>query len=326
VFENALRAASGATAAEHLRRISSLWARFSRVAAANAYAWSPVARTAEEIATVSADNRMIGFPYPKLLNANIQTDQAAALILCSVAAAAAAGIPEDEWVYVHAGADAHDHWFPSNRWSLAESPAIQSAGRAALDLASAGIDDIGHIDLYSCFPSAVEMGASALGLSLDDVARPLTVTGGLGFAGGPGNNYATHSIAAMVECLRRDPGSLGLITALGWYATKHAVGIYSSRPPAAGFRSAGTRVQDEVDALPSRPAVADHEGPVTIESFTVMFERDNVPAVGILACLLADGRRTWANTRHPELMHALMEHDLIGQPAMLRSGGELALD
>src|SRR5205814_7491305 len=115
IFENALRYAAGESFDEHQEKISALWSRFSSVAASNPYAWSPEARTAEEIRTVGPDNRMIGFPYPKLMNANIQTDQAAALILCSAEAASAAGVPSDRWVFPWAGADGHDHWFVSSR-------------------------------------------------------------------------------------------------------------------------------------------------------------------------------------------------------------------
>ncbi|HLK42292.1 MAG TPA: acetyl-CoA acetyltransferase [Thermoleophilia bacterium] len=325
IFENALRAAAGRSPAAHLAFISGLWARFSEVAAANPYAWSPVARTAEEIATITPDNRMIGYPYPKLLNANIQTDQAAALILCSADAATAAGVTEDEWVFVHAGAAAHDHWFISERWSLAESPAIRLAGEAAFELAGTGPDGVAHVDLYSCFPSAVEVGAAALGFGLDDPDRPLTVTGGLAYAGGPGNNYVTHSIATLAGRLRGDPGSSGLVSALGWFTTKHAIGIYGSRPPAEGFRSAGEEVQAKVDALPRRVALADHEGPVTVESFTVMHERDNAPALGIVACLLPDGERAWGNTTDAGTMAALLEPGAIGSPATLHEGGAIDL-
>ena len=315
IFENAIRHANGETVEEHQRRVSELWAGFSRVASTNPYAWSPEAKTAEEIRTVSPDNRMIGFPYPKLMNANIQTDQAAGLIMCSVQAARDAGVPEDRWVFVHSGADAHDHYWVSERDNLHSSPAIAACGRAALGLAGIGADDLAHIDLYSCFPSAVQVGAAALGLGLD---RQLTVTGGLGFAGGPGNNYVTHSIAAMADRLRADAGSYGLVTALGWYITKHAAGIYSTTPPADGFRS--QTPQAEVDASPRRDYVGDHDGPVTVESCTVMHERDGSPANGIVACLTPDGRRAWGTTTEPGLLKALMDDGTIGSAGRLSAG------
>src|SRR5205807_6613519 len=121
--------------------------------------------------------------------------------------------------------------------------------------------------------------------------------GGLSFAGGPGNNYSTHAVAAMVETLRADPGSKGLVTSLGWYITKHAAGVYSTDPPPQGFRHA--RPQAEVDDQPRRHVAADHDGPVTIESYTAMHERDGSPVLGLVACLLPDGRRAWANSTEP---------------------------
>lgn len=323
LFENALRHAAGESIDEHQVRVSELWSRFSDVAAGNPHAWSPVPLSPQAVRTVGPANRMVGFPYPKYMNANMTVDQAAGLILCSVDAARAAGIPEERWVYPHAGAEAHDHWFVSTRADLRSSPAIRLAGARALELAGAGIDDVDHLDLYSCFPAAVQVGAAELGLALDDPGRPLTVTGGLAFAGGPGNNYVTHSIATMCEVLRRDPGSLGLVTALGWYITKHAVGVYSTRPPEAGFRWGS--VQDAVDSLPAREAVADAEGRAEIETYTVMHERDGEPSWAVVATLLADGRRALANLADPAQMRELTAAEGCGRPVRLLGGGKAEL-
>jgi acetyl-CoA C-acetyltransferase len=323
VLEHAVRAAAGRSVAEHVNVIAGLWSRFSAVAATNPYAWSPTALGADAIATVTPDNRCISSPYTKLLNANLWVDQAAALLLCSAETARAAGVPRERWVYPLAGAEAHDHWWVSERADLHSSPAIRIAGRAALAHAGVGIDDIAHVDLYSCFPSAVEIGAAALGLSLDDPDRPLTVTGGLTFAGGPGNNYAAHSIATMVERLRGRPGTLGLVTALGWYVTKHSIGVYGTEPGPEPFAVA--HPQAEVDALPRRAWVAEHDGPVTVESFTVMHDRDAGPVLGIVACLLPDGRRAWGNVREPAALAAMTVDDPLGRPAKLHGDGTLDL-
>jgi acetyl-CoA C-acetyltransferase len=320
IFENALRAAADESVDEHQEKVARLWARFSEVGAANPHAWTPVARSADEIRTVTPDNRMIGFPYPKYMNSNLSTDQAAAVVVCSVEAARGLGVPEDRWVFPWAGADAHDHWWVSERADLHSSPAIAACGRTVFELAGRGVDDVAHVDLYSCFPSAVQISAAELGLSLD---RPLTVTGGLCFAGGPGNNYVTHSIASMVDTLRADPGSLGLVTALGWYVTKHSMGLYSTEPPPGPYRSASP--QAEVDALPRRDYTADYDGPVTVESFTVMHERDNSPSLGIVACLLPDGRRAWANVRDAAALTSLMADDPIGTKAHRLADGTLEL-
>jgi acetyl-CoA C-acetyltransferase len=253
------------------------------------------------------------------MNANMQTDQAAAIILCSVEAARAAGVPEDRWVFPWSGSDAHDHWFVSNRDNLHSSPAIRLNGTTAFGLAGIGIDDVKHIDLYSCFPSAVQIGAAALGLPLDDPSRPLTVTGGLTFGGGPGNSYVTGSIATMVGRLRDDPGSVGLCTALGWYVTKHSIGVYSTTPaPSGSFQTASP--QSEVDALPSVELVESYDGDAVLESYTVLHERDGEPMLGILACRTPDGKRTWANTNDVGFMKALMVEELIGKQLTIAEG------
>jgi acetyl-CoA C-acetyltransferase len=305
LFETALRHANGRTIDEHQRHVSALWARFAAVAAGNPNAWSRTAFSPEEIRTVSPDNRMVCFPYPKRMCANIDVDQAAALFLCSYEAAQSAGIPDDRLVFLHAAAETHDHYFFSERDTLTESPGIEVAVTDAIAAVGITLDAISHFDLYSCFPAAVQVATRSLQLA-DDDPRPLTVTGGLGFAGGPVNNYPAHAIARMVEVLRADPAAFGCTTALGWYISKHATGIWSASPPEHGFRRVDSGVsQARVDARPRREPAGLIEGDVTLEATSVAFERDGTPSLGILTALTADGRRALANTRDPDLLYAL---------------------
>jgi acetyl-CoA C-acetyltransferase len=270
---------------------------------------------------------MVSFPYPKLCTANMTVDQAAGYLCCSVEAARAAGVPEDRWIFPLAGADANDQWFVSHRPELHRSPAIRLAGAAALELAGVSVDDLAAIDLYSCFPCVVQIAAAELGLALDDPTRPLTLTGGLTFFGGPGNNYTSHGIAALAERLRGTPGAVGMATGLGWYATKHAIGVYASRPPAHegrdGFR--WRDVQDEVDALPQCRVDSEATGDVTIETYTVTFDRDGNPERGIVACRTAEGIRAWANVVDGDQMTELTVTEGCGRKGVLRDGGVLVL-
>ena len=235
MFENALRHHLGESIAEHSKRVSELWAGFSRVAAGNPNAWIRESKTAEEIRTVSDINRPVSFPYPKFMNSNNNVDQAAALIMCSESTAHRLGIAQEKMIYPWSGTDAHDHYFVSNRDNFHSSPAIRFAGAKALEMAGITVTDLAHVDLYSCFPVAVQVAARELGI---DMSRPLTVTGGLTFAGGPLNNYVMHSIARMAQLLRAEPAEKGLITANGGYLTKHAIGVYSAEPPAKPFQHA----------------------------------------------------------------------------------------
>jgi acetyl-CoA C-acetyltransferase len=320
IFENAIRHARGESLEAHSTRISELWGRFSRVAVDNPHAWIREPFSAETIRTPSANNRMIGFPYTKLMNSNNAVDMAAALILCSQSKAEALGIDPSRFVFPHAATDAHDHYLASHRVDLHSSPAIRIAGKRAMELAETCVDEIDHVDVYSCFPSAVQVAADELGL---DLSRQLTVTGGLTFGGGPINNYVMHSVATMAEVLRGDPGSKGLVTANGGYLTKHAFGIYSTEPPSGEFRHED--VQKEVDALPSRDVAESYSGPATIESYTVMYDGDG-PAIGHAALLLEDGRRTWANTADRTLAEAMTRSEFCGRPARVVGEGELRAD
>jgi acetyl-CoA C-acetyltransferase len=314
LIESAIGARAGEDPPAHLQKIAELWARFSDVAAANPNAWLGRSYTAAEIATPSDNNRAVSSPYTKLLSANIQVDQAAGLILCSADAARRAGVPRDRWVFVHAGAHAQDEWHVTERHDLTTSPAIRAIGRTLLEHTGVAIDDVAYIDLYSCFPAAVQIAASELGLPLDDPARPLTVTGGLTFAGGPGNNYSTHGVATLVPRLREHPDALGLATALGWYSTKHAIGLYGARPPARPFRS--MEPQPENDA--ARRARTDYAGRAQLEAFTVKRDRDGNPDGAAVSAMTPDGERAMLALSDPELVASLLERDLLGTEIVVR--------
>ena len=305
LFETALRAARAESVDDHRDRVSNLWASFNAVAVANPYAWLRTPMTAEEIRSPSNGNRMVGFPYTRAMNSNWDLDQAAALILCSVETAEAMGVSRDRWLFPHAGTDGRDTNYVSNRGDLHSSPAIRVAGRTAMDLAGVGPDTIDHVDLYSCFPSAVQIGATELGLGLD---RQLTQTGGLTFAGGPLNNYVTHSIATMANRLREEPGTVGLCSANGGYVTKHAFGIYSTNPPQAGFRHADC--QEEIDRFPSTALDGNYVGAGTLEAYTVMHGADG-PEQALAAIKTPNGRQ-WANSRDGELLDAMITREHVG--------------
>jgi len=320
LFETALRAELGHGIDEHQKHVSEMWAAFAEVAAGNPHAWSREPYSPDEIRTVSPANRMICFPYPKRMCANIDVDQGAALLLCSYEAARDAGVPDDRMVFLHGAAEAHDHWFVTERASLAASPAIALAARSALASARIGIDDIAYFDLYSCFPSAVQIARDALGLPEND-GRALTVTGGLGFAGGPVNNNPTHGIARLVETLRAEPDTYGLTTALGWYVTKHAAAVWSARPPVASFVPG--REQARVDALPRRRPAGLVDTTATVEATSVSFERDGTPSVGIVTTLLGDGDdlRAIANVRDVDTLYSMTTEPWEGRQVTITNDG-----
>ncbi|TWG94792.1 acetyl-CoA C-acetyltransferase [Nocardioides sp. J9] len=305
LLESALRGAAGADADEHQKRIAELWARASEVAAGNPYAWDPTARSADEIGNPSPDNRRVSDPYTKLMCANLQVDLAAGVIVMSAAAAQAAGVDQDKWVFLHAGASATDEWFVSERADLASSPAIKAAAGAALGHAGITPADLGPVDLYSCFPAAVQLGAAAVGLPWDDPSRPLSVTGGLTFAGGPGNSYGLHAVATMVPQLRENPDEYGLSSSLGWYATKHALGVYSGRPPAQRF----AHLKPVFDRPPARPALTELEGTAVVEAVTVPYQRSGEPEAVVVSAIKPTGERVLLRREDPADIELLTSTD-----------------
>lgn len=323
MFESALRAAAERSVADHCAHLGELWAGLSRVAAGNPHAWIREAMTAEEITTVDAANRMIGLPYPKLMNSNNDVDMAAAVIMCSVEAARRLGVPEDAWVFPVSGADCREHDVVSHRDSFHRTPAIELGGTRALELAGVGIDDVSVIDLYSCFPSAVQLGGRSLGVDVTE--RQWSRTGGLTFAGGPWNNYVMHAIATVVEDLRAQPGEHGLVWANGGFATKHSFGVYSTTPPEHGFRHADP--QAEIDALPRRDLAdpADAAGTATVESYTVMFAREGTPEQAITTSVLADGRRAWGTSSDVGVATAMTDGEWVGRRIELDADGAIHL-
>jgi acetyl-CoA C-acetyltransferase len=309
-FESALGAAAGETPEEHRERVARLWRRFAEVAVGNPYAWTREAPPPERILE-HAENRMVAFPYSKLMTANIQVDQGAAVLLCRARDAASVGLTPEDCVYVHATAAAHDHWHAASRQELHRSPAITACARATLGHAGLGIDDVAHLDLYSCFPSAVQIAAAELGVDLEGPGRPPTVTGGLTFAGGPGSNYVTHSLVTMAERLRKSPEEYGFLTGVGWYMTKHANALLSTRPPERPYAHA--EPQAEVDALPRREIAEPAAPEEPVEAFTVVYARDGTPGQAIFSALRPDGSRALGSSADAGFVQALLAGETAGQ-------------
>jgi acetyl-CoA C-acetyltransferase len=308
MLENALRRARGQSLDEHAREVAALWARFNEVAQRNPHAWNRTPMSADDIRVPSAKNRPLAFPYNKWHNSQWNVDQAACLVLCSVEAARARGISEDRWVFPHAIVDS-EHMVPvSQREQLHRSPGFARAGGRAFELAGVGVDDCAHVDLYSCFPVAVRVQAAELGLSTD---RPLTVTGGMTFGGGPLNNYVLQSTAAMMATLREDPGAVGLVTAVSGMITKQGVSLWSTAPNAAGYRSDDVTASVAA-AMPVVETVVAGEDTGEVTTYTVLFA-DGMPSRGVVLAARPDGGRTVAVTQDPQLLASMTTEEWCGR-------------
>jgi acetyl-CoA C-acetyltransferase len=320
LFENALRGEAGRTPDAHRKWLGEFFSPFTKVAAENPHSWFPTYRSPEDISTPSEKNRFVGFPYTKYLNAVIEVDMAAAVVMTSVGKARELGIPESKWVFLHGCADANDIWNIGERVNYHSSPAIRAMGQKAFAMAGIGAAALSFIDLYSCFPSAVELGCKELGLATDD-PRGLTVTGGLPYFGGPGNNYVMHSIATMMEKLRARPGAFGLCTGNGWYVTKHSAGIYSTKPTQDDWRRENPNsYQRDLDAMAHPELVEQPNGKAKVETYTVVTDRKG-KRFGIVVGRLEDGRRFLSHAPDDDAtLDRMMEEEMLGRLGEVTAG------
>jgi acetyl-CoA C-acetyltransferase len=320
LFENARRGRLRLGKEGYRLAMGELFAPFTEVAAGNPHAMSPEARTAEDLAAITKDNRFVADPFPRRMVARDQANQGAAVLMTSVGTARALGVPEDRWVYLHGGADVRER-NPMERQDLSSSPASAQAAQRALDAAGTSLDEMAAFDLYSCFPIAVFNICDALGLAPGD-PRGLTVTGGLPFFGGAGNNYSMHAIASMVRKLRARPGSKGLVGANGGFLSKYSVGVYASAAREwRAFDSAP--LQREVNAWPAPPLAMDHAGEAAVETYTVDYSG---PAPrGVVVGRTAAGARLAASVEDEALVRRLIDQEPLGGQVVTAPAGEARL-
>jgi acetyl-CoA C-acetyltransferase len=317
LLENARRARLGMSPPQYALGMGELFAPFTRVAAKNPFAAAPVERSAGELIILTERNRMIADPYRRLLVARDQVNQGAAALLMSVDAARRFGVPEEKWVYLRGHACLNEQGL-LQRIELGRAPSAPMAVREALAVAGVGMDDIATFDLYSCFPVAVFNVCDGVGLAHDD-PRGLTLTGGLPFFGGAGNNYSMHGIAETVIAMRSAPGQFGLVGANGGILSKYAVGVYSTTPGDwAPDRS--QRLQDELAAWPTTPVTEHPEGLARIETYTVRHDGSRRTGI-IVGRLESDDSRFVANTvdGDDELLALLTDDDPVGARISVRS-------
>ena len=317
LLEHARRGRLGLDRAAYARSMGELFAPFTEIAATNPFAAAPVPRDADDLATVTEDNRLVADPYPRSLVARDLVNQGAAVVLTTVAGARRLGVPDDRLVFLHGHADLVEKTL-LERPELGASPAAAAAIERALDQAGIGLADVDAMDLYSCFPVAVSVVCDALGLGADD-PRGLTLTGGLPYFGGPGNSYSTHAIVEAVELARQ--GRRVLVGANGGILSKYSAGVYSATPTAWPDTDSGGR-QAELDAVPSVVVADRPEGWAVIESFTIASGRRG-DAVVVVGRLESDGSRFLANPfdGDDEVLDRLRSGEPLGTRLWVRSFG-----
>ncbi len=313
LIETALRSALGRTIEEHKEHMGLQLERFSKIASEHPYAWFQTPYSAEEITTLSKDNRYLCHPYTKRMISYHYVDQSAALLMISKENAERLNINKKKWVYLMGGSDLKHIHFISQRPHIHAAPAISKGAPLALEQAGLTLNDIGAFDIYSCFPCMVEIVKRELGIP-DNDNRKLTITGGLPFFGGAVHNYSMHAIVTAVDLIRKDPSLKIMVTANGGYNSKHSIGIYGSAPPKIpwGVRD-DSKIQKEIEDESLPEPTEQINGVITIEGFTIVYQQNGQPELGIVIGKLVDGRRTIANIEgNPDELKKLDKKELVG--------------
>jgi len=294
LYESATSAQWGQSPREALAESGALWSTYSRVASENPNAWLKKRFSSEEITAPSPDNRLIAWPYTKLMVANPTVNMGAALLLTSLAKARAAGIADDRLVYPLGGASAEEPRDYLLRDQFYESHPQNAVLKAVMHLAGGDGKKFDAIELYSCFPCVPKMARRTLGLGTD--VQP-TVTGGLTFFGAPLNTYMTHAACAMVRRLRSG-ARLGLLYGQGGFVTKHHALVVSRDAP-RGAISQDTSVQAEADRNKRRVPefVTEAAGKGQVESFTVIFRANGEVEHGAVMLRTEQNTRTLARVK-----------------------------
>ena len=319
IIETAIRHDLGRTVDEHQIALGELWGRAAAIAVDAPAAWDRRALTAEEIAIESPSNRTIAAPYPKWLVSQWNVDQAAALVFTTVGTARRLGIDESNWVFPLAMVLSNLVVPMPERAEIHRWPAAGVVARTAFDAAKVAVDELGPVDLYSCFPAAVQIQAREMGI---DPNRDLTVTGGMVFGGGPFNNYSLQGAAAVVRRVREEPGAIGLSSAVSGLCTKPAVALWSSAPPRAPFLAADVAAE-AAPLTDRRPVDADLVGTGVVVGATVVPGRDG--SVATVAVIEIDGVRTVAQCNDPQVGESFVGQDRVGTPVTVTAPGEFEL-
>ena len=319
IMESAWRARRGWSVDVHRDRLAQLGERFSQVAASNPHAWQRKAMTAQAIRDASERNPMQAFPYTRLHCSTWNVDQSAALLFCSAERARSLGIPRSRWVFPLASSES-SHMVPvCARADLAACPGARIAGRAALDAAGLETDDIDLIDLYSCFPLAVQVYADALGLP---ESRRLTLTGGMAFAGGPYNNYCFQAICRAAELLRSGKGRTALISCVSGVLTKQGFGIWSLDEPKNGFANIDC-TEAVAQQFSTLEVIEDYTGEATVAGYTVLHGRGEMPR-GVALVDTPQGRRALTTTEDAGLVARLQQQEFVGRRVQVAQNTLLA--
>jgi acetyl-CoA C-acetyltransferase len=313
-LDSARRALTDLAPEKYRKEEARMMATLSKVAANNPHAWFREERNSDDLFNLEGNDRLVAYPFSKNTMAFMDVDMSAALVIASDQLANELDVPQNQRIYINGWGYAKDIPYIAQRDQLGESKAMKTASQQALQRAGITIDQIKLLDLYSCFASNLNFTCDALGISTDD-PRGLTITGGLPYFGGPGNNYTSHSIASMVDQLRNAPGEYGMISAVGMHMTNHAFGVYSTNNTEIIPAEAATKYTASHQLLETA------SGPATLIACTVEHQRDGISILAV--CEMENGDRCYARSTDEALANLLEQEECIGKTVTLTTNKKI---
>jgi len=321
MLDSARRKQHGLSLQQNREQEARMMSKLSAIAAQNPDAWFPKAHSTAELLDTSGSNRFVAYPFTKLQMAFMDVDMAAAIIVASDKKADELGVPKEKRIYLHGWSYAREPVYIAERPELWHSPAMEIASQQALDMAGIHCGDLAHLDIYSCFPSSLNFTCDAVGLR-DDDERALSVTGGLPYFGGPGNNYTAHSIATMVHTLRNHRGNFGLVSGVGMHLTNHVFAVYSSSPPAKTPTPPDyAKAKQFVEAFGKKEIVNEASGSATLLAYSIIHASDKNTAYAV--CELPDGKRCYAICDDAATVAQMEWEEWVGKVVTLHRDGKV---
>ncbi|MBK5100490.1 MAG: hypothetical protein JJE15_05780 [Desulfobacteraceae bacterium] len=325
LFANAFRSSENLQLDQYIRNTALMCERLSKVAQNNEYAWFRDGKSASEIFNITNDNRIINYPFTKYMNAIMNVDQAAALLIMSERKANEVGVPEDKRIYLIGSSEAYDKWYISDRVNYYSAPGLKLAFSKAFHDAGITKDDIEFWDLYSCFPVTLQIAIKTL--NLPDTVTP-TIIGGLPYFGGPGNHYSLHAICEMVRLLREFPEKKGVVQCLSWQMCKFAVGVYSGMRPNEFHLTPSEEYKHTIeDQFPNRTILEEARGKFILETYVVSFDKEERPFSAVVIANNEKGERIFAINEHDApLMLSMTTNEPIGKKVVVRHDSSSGLN
>jgi acetyl-CoA C-acetyltransferase len=321
IIAAAARASRGWSISADVAATAALYSELSEIAAGNPHAWKRSPITPESVNSDTASNPMLAFPYRSEHVSRWSVDQASALIFTSVEKARELQIDPSRWVFPVSSGISNAMVPLSQRVALAEAPGAQQAASAALGHAGISAGSLDLLELYSCFPIALQLHANALRLPAGSPAP--SITGGMRYAGGPFNNFVLHATAQLALALRQT-GRTGLISSVSGVLTKQAFSVWSGSPTQDQFRSIDVS-EAALSACPPRELADGYAGVASILGYTVLARQRDRPSRAIAVAQAPDGRRVIVWNVSDPVVQAMTAEEFCGRHVFVAGDGTFDL-